>query len=133
MSGGGARAGALRVLAPELRATVIVTMMSTFPALIPSHTADHAWTWLSPGLGSAGDWPAVVGSWTENPLLVHYGLEDPLFPRHGMEDADAQLRRRFAAFGHEANYTGSLFPVGHVFTPGMQEMAWQWLGEVLGR
>lgn len=133
MSGGGARAGALRVLAPELRATVIVTMMSTLPALIPSHTSHHAWTWLGPGLGSAGDWPSVVGSWTENPLLVQYGLEDPLFPRDGMAAADDQLRRRFAAFGHEANYTGALLPVGHVFTPNMQEAAWEWVSEALER
>jgi dienelactone hydrolase len=131
MSGGGARAGALRVLAPELRATVIVTMMSTLPALIPSHTVNHAWTWLSPGLSRAGDWPSVVGSWTENPLLVQYGLDDPLFPPDGMAAADDQLRRRFAAFGHEANYTGALLPVGHVFTPTMQEAAWEWLAEAL--
>lgn len=132
MSGGGARAGALRVLAPELRATVIVTMMSTLSPLVPSHTVNHAWTWLSPGLGSAGDWPSVVGSWTENPLLVQYGLEDPLFPRPGMEAADAQLRRRFDALGHGGNYTGSFLPVGHVFTPEMQDAAWRWLGDVLG-
>ena len=132
MSGGGARAGALRVLAPELRAAVIVAMMSTLGALIPDHTDTHAWTWLSPGIGSAGDWPSVVGSWTENPLLVQYGLEDPLFPRDGIEAADAQLRRRFAAHGHAANYTGSLLPVGHVFTGEMQDAAWAWLGGALG-
>ncbi|WP_422934124.1 dienelactone hydrolase family protein [Sinomonas sp. P47F7] len=132
MSGGGARAGALRVLAPELRATVIVAMMSTLEALIPAHTDTHAWTWLSPGIGSAGDWPSVVGSWTENPLLVQYGLEDRLFPRDGMIAADAQLRRRFAAHGRAANYTGSLLPVGHVFTLEMQDAAWEWLGGVLG-
>jgi dienelactone hydrolase len=132
MSGGGARAGVLRVLGPELRATVIVTMMSTLSALVPSHTVNHAWTWLSPRLGSAGDWPSVVGSWTENPLLVQYGLDDPLFPRAGMEAADAQLRRRFGALGHGRNYTGSLLPVGHVFTPQMQDAAWQWLADALG-
>ncbi|WP_052207350.1 dienelactone hydrolase family protein [Sinomonas humi] len=132
MSGGGARAGLLRVLEPDLAATVIVAMMSTLGAMIPGHLENHAWTWLSPGLGAAGDWPSVVGSWTERPLLVQYGLEDHLFPRPGMLAADAQLRRRFSAQGHPDNYTGSLLPVGHVFTPQMQDAAWEWLGAVLG-
>lgn len=132
MSGGGARAGVLRALEPHLAATVVVTMMSTLGAMFPAHLARHAWTWLSPGLGAAGDWPSVVGSWTERPLLVQYGLGDPLFPRSGMEAADAQLRRRFAAHGHEGNYAAMLLPSGHVFTRQMQTAAWDWLGEILG-
>ncbi|MCH6469093.1 dienelactone hydrolase family protein [Sinomonas terrae] len=132
MSGGGARAGLLRVLEPGLAATVVVTMMSTLGAMVPKHFENHAWTWLSPRLGAAGDWPSVVGSWTERPLLVQYGLEDHLFPPSGMVGADAQLRRRFAAQGHPENYTGSLLPVGHVFTPEMQDAAWKWLADVLG-
>lgn len=132
MSGGGARAGILRALEAELSATVIVTLMSTLDAMFPAHLARHAWTWLSPGLGAAGDWPSVVGSWTERPLLVQYGLEDPLFPREGMEAAHAQLQRRFRAQGHERNYTGTLLPSGHVFSQKMQATAWAWLGDVLG-
>lgn len=127
MSGGGARAGALRVLAPRLRATAIVAMMSALPDLMASHADAHSWTWLSPGLGTVGDWPSVVASWTENPLLVQYGLEDRLFPRAGMERADAQIRRRFAHFGRGEKYTGAFYPSGHVFTAGMQDDAFRWL------
>ena len=127
MSGGGARAGALRVLAPRLRATVVVAMMSTLPELLDSHADAHAWTWLSPGLGRVGDWPSVVASWTGNPLLVQYGLADHLFPRAGMEEAHRQIGRRFAHFGHGANYTGSRHATGHVFTAAMQDEAFGWL------
>ncbi|WP_369045278.1 acetylesterase [Sinomonas sp. P10A9] len=132
MSGGGARAGVLRVLAPQLRATAIVAMMSTLPELMAGHADAHSWTWLSPGLGTVGDWPSVVASWTSNPLLVQYGLADHLFPRSGMERAHEQIRRRFEHFGDASNYTGAFYPSGHVFTAAMQNEAFGWLASRLG-
>jgi len=56
LSGGGARAVFLRAVRDEVRATVVVGMMSTYERLLDRHVQAHSWLFFPRGGKPFGDW-----------------------------------------------------------------------------
>ncbi|HLU33357.1 MAG TPA: hypothetical protein VKZ74_04960 [Natronosporangium sp.] len=132
LSGGGCRSALLHATSPRIGATVVVGAMSTYPALLDRHVADHTWMLFPPGLAARGDWPDLAASRAPSPLLVQYLLDDALFPRAGMYAAHQRLAERYARAGAPHAYIGEFYPGPHRFDLGMQDRAFTRLGQWLG-
>jgi dienelactone hydrolase len=130
-SGGGGRAVHLAALAPEISASVVVCMMSTFAAMFPAYLDAHSWLLATPGIGRDKEWPEYAVARGLHHQLVLYAEDDELFPRQGMHDADALLRRRFE--GARGTYRGVMLPGPHRFDRAMQDLAAAFLAGTLAR
>jgi dienelactone hydrolase len=128
LSGGGCRAALLNATCPLIGAAVVVGMMSTYPALLDRHVANHTWMLFPPGLAARGDWPDLAAARAPSPLLVQYLRDDALFPLAGMRSADTRLRRLYERAGAADNYLGQFYPGPHRFDRTMQEAAFTQLG-----
>jgi len=127
LSGGGCRAALLQATCDDLGAAVVVGMMSTHPALLDRHVANHTWMFFPPGLAGRGDWPDVAAARAPSPLLVQYCRDDELFPLAGMRAADERLARRYQEAGAPHAYVGEFFDGGHRFEVQMQDAAFAYL------
>jgi dienelactone hydrolase len=127
-SGGGGRSLALAALSPRIRSYVVTCMMTTFHSLLPAYLDAHSWLLQTPGLWKLGDWPELTARSGADALLVQYALADQLFPEAGMRDAHRVLE----TLHRPGTYTGSFWPVGHVFTADMQQEALDFLAASLG-
>jgi dienelactone hydrolase len=127
-SGGGGRSLALAALSPRIRSYVVTCMMTTFQSLLPAYLDAHSWLLQTPGLWKLGDWPELTARSGADALLVQYALADQLFPEAGMRDAHRVLE----TLPRPGTYTGSFWPVGHVFTADMQQEALDFLAASLG-
>jgi dienelactone hydrolase len=127
-SGGGGRSLTLAALSPRIRNYVVTCMMATFQSLLPAYLDAHSWLIQTPGLWKLGDWPELTARSGADGFLVQYALADELFPEEGMRDA----HRKLAALHGQADYTGSFWPGGHVFTAEMQNEAISYLSRTLG-
>ncbi|WP_328993621.1 dienelactone hydrolase family protein [Kribbella sp. NBC_01245] len=130
-SGGGGRAVHLAALAPEVSASVVVCMMSTFAALYPAYLDAHSWLLATPGIGRDREWPDLAAARRRHHQLVLYAEDDELFPPQGMADADALLRRHFE--GAVGSYRGVMLPGPHRFDRAMQDLAAAFLTDTLAR
>ncbi len=127
LSGGGLRAGLLQATCEQIRAAVVVGMMSTYAGLLDHNIASHTWM-LYPGDWSrVGDWPDLVACRAPSPLLVQYDREDQLFTLDGMEAADRRLADHYRDAGAAEQYAGQFYPGPHKFDREMQEAAFAWL------
>jgi dienelactone hydrolase len=117
-SGGGGRSLMLAALSTLVKSFVVTCMMTTYRSLFPSYLDAHSWLLQTPGLARLGEFPELAVRSTADNFLVQYALVDELFPEGGMRDADAILAQ--AAPGR---HSGSFWPGGHAFTPGMQAEA----------
>lgn len=131
LSGGGARAGLLQAIAENLKASVVVGMMSTYPGLLDQHVACHTWMFFPFGWARHGDWPDLVACQAPRPLLVQYDLDDHLFSREGMRAAHARLEGHYRSAGQPEAYTGQFYPGPHKFDLDMQSAAFAWLRDHL--
>lgn len=129
-SGGGGRAAVLAHLDPQVRASVVVCMMTTFDSLVPAYLDAHSWLLQTPGLARELDWPDVAAARTAHHQLVISAEDDALFPRDGMHDADARLAELFAA--GPGSHTGVFVPGPHRFDAAMQTSAGDFLTTHLG-
>ncbi|HEU4667280.1 MAG TPA: acetylxylan esterase [Arthrobacter sp.] len=127
-SGGGGRSLALAALSPRIKSYVVTCMMTTFQSLLPAYLDAHSWLLQTPGLWKLGDWPELTARAGASRLLVQYALADQLFPEDGMRGAHGMLE----SLHSPGSYTGSFWPVGHVFTAGMQQEAIDFLSASLG-
>lgn len=127
LSGGGNRAGMLRATADNLKAAVVVGLMSTYAGLLDRHVATHTWMFFPFNWARYGDWPDLVACRAPAPLLVQYDLDDDLFTVQGMRDADARLKKLYGSTG---GYTGQFYPGPHKFDVEMQTAAFEWLKRV---
>ena len=127
LSGGGLRSALLRGTCPEIRAAVIVGMMSSYAGLLDAHVPLHTWMLYPPAWAGAHDWPDVVARRFDAPVLVQYDRDDELFSMEGMTVADDHLREAFARTAWQENYRGEFYPGPHKFDLPMQEAAFAWL------
>lgn len=127
LSGGGARAGLLRATADELKAAVIVGMMSSYPGLLDHNIECHTWMFFPPGWARYGDWPDLVACQAPAPLLVQYDRDDDLFTPNGMQAAHDRLKLHYSNAGVPEAYSGQFFPGPHKFDLEMQAAAFEWL------
>jgi dienelactone hydrolase len=127
LSGGGARAGLLRATADELKAAVIVGMMSSYPGLLDHNIECHTWMFFPPGWAQYGDWPDLVACQAPAPLLVQYDRDDDLFTPNGMQAAHDRLKLHYSNAGVPEAYSGQFFSGPHKFDLEMQAAAFEWL------
>jgi dienelactone hydrolase len=132
LSGGGNRSALLHATAPNLKAAVIVGLMSTYQGLLDHSTATHTWMFFPFGWARHGDWPDLAACRAPAPLLVQFDREDPLFSLEGMQAAHARLQEHYAAVGQPAAYTGQFYPGPHKFDLEMQSAAFAWIKQQLG-
>lgn len=133
LSGGGARAALLQATCHHMRASVIVGMMSTYEGLIDHHLSSHSWLIFPSGWARYGDWPDLAACRAPSPLLVQYDLDDELFSEEGMRAADRRIAEHYRSVGHPSNYCGEFYPGLHKFDSEMQEAAFTWLKQQLGK
>lgn len=131
LSGGGGRAAMLRACDRNVRATVIVGMMSGYEHLLSRHVRPHSWLYFPDKLPAACDWPDLAACAAPEPLLVQYDRDDELFPGEGMRAADSKIRAVYEEIGCPQNYRGSFYPGPHKFDCAMQADAFLWLARQL--
>jgi dienelactone hydrolase len=130
LSGGGNRAALLSATHDSIQATVIIGLMTTYPALL-DHNMSHTWMLFPFGWARHGDWPDVAACRAPMPLLVQYNLQDYLFTEAGMKDAHTRLQSHYASVEKPDAYTGQFYPGTHKFDLEMQSAAFDWLRQQL--
>jgi len=131
LSGGGNRTALMQATHNQVRAAVIVGMMSTYPGLLDHNVYTHTWMFFPNGLARWGDWPDIAACRAPSPLMVQYDLQDDLFTEQGMRDAHAKLSKYYLESGHPEAYAGQFYPGVHKFDLQMQQAAFSWLKEKL--
>lgn len=131
MSGGGARAVLTSALSDDVRAVGVMSMMSTFDAMMDGYVHEHTWMMLNPHIGRVGDWPDIAAARAPRPLFVGYATDDDLFPVTGMRAADTRLRGRYQEAGSEESYRAWWVDAPHSFGPEMQDAFIAWHEGVL--
>jgi dienelactone hydrolase len=126
LSGGGNRAALLNATHDNIRATVIIGLMTTYAALL-DHNMSHTWMLFPFGWSRHGDWPDIAACRAPSPLLVQYDLQDDLFTESGMREAHIRLQNHYANMGKPNNYVGQFYPGVHKFDLEMQSAAFGWL------
>ncbi len=132
LSGGGNRTAMLQCACTELKAAVIVGLMSTYSGLL-DHNMSHTWMLFPPGLSAVGDWPDLAGCRAPSPLLVQFDRDDELFTMAGMTAADELLRRIYEEAGAPGNYESGFFDGPHKFDLAMQADAFDFLSRRLAK
>jgi dienelactone hydrolase len=131
LSGGGARAVLLRAVRDEIRATVVVGMMSSSEHLLDRHVQAHSWLFFPRGGKPFGDWSDLTACAAPSPLFVQYNLDDELFPLKGMEAAHARIGAVYQRAERPENYQGRFYPGPHKCDLAMQRDAFAWLKATL--
>jgi dienelactone hydrolase len=131
LSGGGNRAVLLQATHPQIKAAVIVGLMSTYAGLLDHNVATHTWMFFPYHWSRCGDWPDIAACRAPSPILVQYDNEDPLFTPAGMQAAHLRLAGLYRIAGAPLAYTGQFYPGVHKFDLEMQASAFDWLRENL--
>ncbi|SDG39891.1 hypothetical protein [Microbacterium pygmaeum] len=131
MSGGGARAALASALSDNVRAVGIMSMMSTFDAMVDGYVHEHTWMMLNPHIGRAGEWPDIAAARAPRPLFVGYATADDLFSVAGMRAADTRLRERYRDAGAEGSYRACWVDAPHSFGTEMQDAFLAWHRDVI--
>jgi len=123
LSSGGCRAALLQATCKQIRAAVVVGMMTTYRGLLDRHVTNHTWMFFPRALAAVSGWPAVAACRAPSPLLVQYLLDDSLFSPAGMRAADIFLQRAYEQAGAPSAYVGEFHSGPHRFDVTMQEAA----------
>jgi hypothetical protein len=132
LSGGGNRAVLLQASHDQLKAAVIVGLMSTYPGLLDHNIAGHTWMFFPSLWSRYGDWPDIAACRAPSPILAQYDIDDELFTLEGQQAAHQRLQELYRIAGAPEGYTGQFYPGGHKFDLEMQTAAFAWLKEHLG-
>ncbi len=127
LSGGGNRAVLLQATHDQLKATVIIGLMSTYPGLLDHNIACHTWMFFPYHWSRFGDWPDIAACRAPSPILAQYDTEDELFTPEGMQAAHQRLQELYRIAGAPQAYTGLFYPGPHKFDLEMQTAAFTWL------
>ncbi|SFD76117.1 dienelactone hydrolase family protein [Salipiger profundus] len=135
---GAFRAWQVAALSPHVDAAVADGWMATHAGLmVPGNNqlrGQSAWYMTHPGLAKLMDYPDMASLAAPKPLLFFSGSDDPLFPQNAVAAAFDKMAEVWHAFGvGDALETRVWDGEGHVFTRPMQNMAFDWLDEVLGQ
>jgi hypothetical protein len=112
------RSATLTALDPDLKASAIVCMMTTFDAMVPAYFDAHSWLFTTPGLARDLDHPSLTAGRARHHQLVIYAEDDNLFPPQGMLTADRELTEHFH-YG-PGTYQALFLPGPHRFDHEMQ-------------
>lgn len=129
LSGGGLRSCLLQATCTDVRAAVVVGLMSTYEGELDRHIFTHTWACFPRGWSRYGDWPDIAACRAPSPLLVQYDIDDNLFTLAGMKAAHHRLQRQYRSVGKPRNYVGRFYPGPHKFDLQMQTDAFAWLAK----
>jgi len=110
LSGGGLRSCLLQGTCTDIRAALIVGLMSTYEGELDHNICCHTWACFPRGWTRHGDWPDIAACRAPSPLMVQYDLEDDLFTPRGMRAAHRRLKQAYASVGAPTNYVGRFYP-----------------------
>jgi dienelactone hydrolase len=128
LSGGGLRSTLLRATSDDVRAAVVVGLMSTYEGLLDHNVVCHTWMlYPDPAWARHGDWPDLVSCRAPAPLMVQYDREDTLFTMAGMKAAHARISGHYKSTGKPKNYVGEFYDGPHKFDLPMQASAFAFL------
>jgi dienelactone hydrolase len=127
LSGGGNRSALLQASCDDIKAAVIVGLMTTYEGLLDHNVSSHTWMLFPHGWARHGDWSDLAASRAPVPLLVQYDQEDELFTPEGMQAAHERITLHYQKAGKPENYKGEFYPGPHKFDLEMQEVAFGWL------
>jgi len=134
---GSYRAWQLAALSEQIRAAVCICWMAgRSELLVPGNNltkGQSSYTTLHPGLTRLLDYPDVASLACPRALLFYNGEDDHLFPRLAARAAFDKMRRIWEEQGAGDRLETRFWPGGHQFSLEMQEAAFAWLDEQLGR
>jgi len=134
---GSYRAWQLTALSEQIRAAVCICWMAgRSELLVPGNNltkGQSSYTTLHPGLTRLLDYPDVASLACPRALLFYNGEDDHLFPRLAARAAFDKMRRIWEEQGAGNRLETRFWPGGHQFSLEMQEAAFAWLDEQLGR
>ncbi len=134
---GSYRAWQLAALSEQIRAAVCICWMAgRSELLVPGNNltkGQSSYTTLHPGLTRLLDYPDVASLACPRALLFYNGEDDHLFPRLAARAAFDKMRRIWEEQGAGNRLETRFWPGGHQFSLEMQEAAFAWLDEQLGR
>jgi hypothetical protein len=133
LSGGGLRSTFLQATCDDIRAAVVVGLMSTYEGELDHNVFSHTWACFPRGWTVHGDWPDIAACRAPSPLMVQYDLDDQLFTREGMRAAHRRLKAHYASVRAPRHYVGRFYPGPHKFDLAMQREAFQWLSRTLAK
>jgi dienelactone hydrolase len=133
ISMGGYRAAYLSALDERIAASCVAGFMSTVRPMLKAHIDTHSWVHYLTGLHRFLDLPNVASLAAPRPLLVQQCSQDRLFPLAGMKEAVEQIAAVYEKAGVKDKFTGRYYDVPHKFTRTMQDEAFAWLDERLGK
>lgn len=134
---GSYRAWQLAALSEQIRAAVCICWMAgRSELLVPGNNltkGQSSYTTLHPGLTRLLDYPDVASLACPRALLFYNGEDDHLFPWLAARAAFDKMRRIWEEQGAGDRLETRFWPGGHQFSLEMQEAAFAWLDEQLGR
>lgn len=131
LSGGGLRTIYLSGLDPRIRCAVCVGFMSTVREMLDDKVRMHTWMFHVPHLSALLDLPDVASLHGPQPLMLQCDRDDPLWTLAGQQQADAKLKKTYAAMGAADSYQGIFYPGPHKFDLPMQKDAFDWFDKWL--
>jgi dienelactone hydrolase len=126
LSGGGLRTIYLSGLDPRIRCAVCVGFMSTIGEMLDDKVRMHTWMFHVPHLSALLDLPDIASLHGPQPLMLQCDRDDPLWTLAGQQQADAKLKKIYAAMGAADSYQGMFYPGPHKFDLPMQKDAFEW-------
>ena len=134
LSGGGMRAGLLQASCNDICASVVAGAMTTYQGLLDHNIWSHTWMlYPSPELSRFCDYTDFVACRAPSPLMVQYDEDDALFSPEGMKAADKRLKERYKDAKRPQNYEGRFYPGPHKFDQPMQNDAFDFLAQHVGK
>jgi hypothetical protein len=130
---GGYRSMYLTALDERIRAGCVVGFMSTVRPMLRAHVDTHSWVHFLPELHRHLDWPDLASLAAPRALLVQHCARDQLFPPAGMRAAVERIGAVYARAGIKDRFSGRFHDVPHRFTRAMQDEAFAWLDQQLGK
>jgi dienelactone hydrolase len=133
ISMGGYRSLFLAALDRRIAAGCVVGFMSAVKPMLKSHIDTHSFVHFPPGLHAFLDLPDVAMLAAPRPLLVQQCSRDALFPPAGMKEAVEKIMAGYAKAKCGERFSGRFYDVPHRFTRPMQEEAFHWFDQHLGK
>ncbi len=131
LSLGGYRAAWLGAMDERIRCCCSIGYILRLQDQVPD-AQPNLWAAV-PGLYDHLPYPDLISLTVPRDLLILYGQNDKIFPMSSAEAAVDTIRKVYAKAGAESRFASRAFAVGHQFDLEMQEFAFAWLDNCLGR
>ena len=133
LSGGGLRTAYLGGIDPRISCAIDVGFMSTWSDFLLNKSHTHTWMTYVPLLPNELDFPEILGLRVPLPTLVLNDSEDTLYTLPEMQRAEMILKEVYKKADAEHRFKCSFYPGPHKFDAAMQDEAFAWFDQWLGR